>query len=337
MSIRLAGLTRCGLSVLATSLLTVSPAVAEPIYTVTDMGISSDSLLDSGDSSRDVITQQRITLDPSGKIKIGTWERPGEYEGPLPDSLNPGAYGVDAVATSHAGKNTAGWGFDKDRAWAGFADIDGHAMATGNLPNQTWSQALGVNEKGQVVGMSGSAGSNAQAFLYTPEEGIKGLGKAEVGSAAYAINNSGQLVGELAKGSSGPTTARAFTSFNNGPLVDLNRLVDPTLGYTLTRAMDINNLGQIAAFGLDSLDVMHALLLTPKVSVDANSLVAAASGVDDASTSTSTSIPPSVLTPPLHVELGSPLMVPEPSVLALFGLVAAGLATRRGIGRRRSL
>ncbi|WP_406696791.1 PEP-CTERM sorting domain-containing protein [Singulisphaera sp. Ch08] len=324
MSVRLAGLTRCGFSAVAAVLLAVSAAVAEPIYTVTDMGVSSDSLLTPGDSAMDVITQRRVTLDPSGKVSIETWERPGDYEGPLPDSLNPGAYGVDAVAADRAGKNAAGWGFDKERAWAGFAEIDGHATATGNLPDRTWSQALGVNEKGQVVGMSGSGSAgSAQAFLYTPEEGIKGLGQAEVGSAAYAINDSGQLVGELAKGS-GPV-GRAFTSFNNGPLVDLNRLIDPTLGYTMTRATDINALGQIGAFGLDSLDVMHAFLLTPTISVDADSLAAAAVGTNDTSTP-----------PPFNIVLDTPQTVPEPSVLALFGLVTVGLAARRRIGHRRS-
>ena len=114
--------------------------------------------------------------------------------------------------------------------------------------------------------------------------------------------------------------------------VDPNRLIDPTSGSTLTRATNTNALGQIGAFGINSLDVMHALRLAPQVAVDANSLAAAASGADGTSTD-----PIPVSMPPLHVELGSPQTVPEPSVLALFGLVTAGLAARRGIGRRRSL
>ncbi|WP_254054059.1 PEP-CTERM sorting domain-containing protein [Singulisphaera sp. GP187] len=180
-----------------------------------------------------------------------------------------------------------------------------------------------------MVGTSGSGGQNAQAFLYTQAEGATGLGKADVGSAANAINNSGQLVGDLAKGS-GPT-GRTFASFNENAPVDPNRLIDPTSASTLTRATDINAVGQIGAFGLTSLDVMHALRLAPQVPDSANSLVAAASGADGTST------PMPVSMPSLHVELGAPQPVPEPSVLALFGIVSAGLVARRRIARRRAI
>jgi PEP-CTERM motif len=102
-------------------------------------------------------------------------------------------------------------------------------------------------------------------------------------------------------------------------------LIDPNSGWTVTRATDINDLGQIGAFGIDSLDVMHALLLTPTVPVDAARLAAADSDFLAASSATST-----------VSELASPLAVPEPSVLALFGLVTAGLAAGRVHRLRRS-
>ncbi len=66
----------------------------------------------------------------------------------------------------------------------------------GTLPGGTNSQALAVNNSGQVVGWSSTSNSPMHAFLYN-------LGTmTDLGtlygrySAAYAINNNGQLVGE---------------------------------------------------------------------------------------------------------------------------------------------
>ena len=46
-------------------------------------------------------------------------------------------------------------------------------------------------------------------------------------------------------------------------MVDLNTLIDPTLGITLTGAVDINNSGQIVANGNYASPGVHAFLLTP--------------------------------------------------------------------------
>jgi probable HAF family extracellular repeat protein len=76
-------------------------------------------------------------------------------------------------------------------------------------------------------------------------------------SCAYAINNSGQVVG----GSflSDNVTYHAFLYYRNGPMLDLNNLLLNSIGTYLTEAFGINDSGQIIANGANG----HAYLLTP--------------------------------------------------------------------------
>ncbi len=112
MSIRLAGLTRCGLPAVAASLLAVSSAVAEPMYTVADVVRSSETGHSSGDRSRDVAIPKPLNPDSSGKVAVGTGDQPqpNESKGPHPDTLKQGTPGGSAAATSRIGKQRGGSG-----------------------------------------------------------------------------------------------------------------------------------------------------------------------------------------------------------------------------------
>lgn len=72
-------------------------------------------------------------------------------------------------------------------------------------------------------------------------------------SDGYAINDEGQVTGH-SDSLGGP---HAFL-YRDGQMVDLNGLIDPTLGITLTDATGINDHGHIVANGGS-----HAYLLTP--------------------------------------------------------------------------
>ncbi len=101
-----------------------------------------------------------------------------------------------------------------------------------------WSGAYSINDLGQVVGESQTAGGDMHAFRWTPEDGMVDIG-AQIGgqNSAYAINDLGQIVGSRSDAPAGPV--RAFLWTASGGLIDLD-----TLGGTYSVALDINNLGQ---------------------------------------------------------------------------------------------
>jgi probable HAF family extracellular repeat protein len=122
----------------------------------------------------------------------------------------------------------------------------------GNLGGP-WSAALSVNDLGQVVGylgidsLPGNPGElyPTTAFLYAggTMNIIGGLFTDGV-SIASDINNLGQVVGS-ARGPDGGLS-HAFL-YENGVLTDLNALIDPASGWTITDAAAINDVQQIAA------------------------------------------------------------------------------------------
>jgi probable HAF family extracellular repeat protein len=69
-------------------------------------------------------------------------------------------------------------------------------------------------------------------------------------SQAAGINNLGQVVGH----SQGSFSGNHGFLFSDGAMFDLNGLIDPTAGWIIVDAVDINNSGQIAAYGLNTKD-----------------------------------------------------------------------------------
>jgi probable HAF family extracellular repeat protein len=139
----------------------------------------------------------------------------------------------------------------------------------GTLPGTNLSFANALNEHAQVVGQSlnTAAPGTSRAFLW--EEGtLLDLGKvasSHKSSEARAINRNSVIVGLSGTGSS--TLAWVW---RDGTTRDLNTLVatdDPNRRYVrLTKAVAINDKGQIAAQGVDSRrgsNVVRGYLLTP--------------------------------------------------------------------------
>jgi probable HAF family extracellular repeat protein len=121
----------------------------------------------------------------------------------------------------------------------------------GNLGGP-WSAALSVNDHGQVVGylgidsLPGNPGElyPTTAYLYAGASLhiIGGLFANGV-SIASDINNLGQVVGS-ARGPDGLSHAFLYA---DGAMLDLNTLIDPASGWTITDASAINDVQQIAA------------------------------------------------------------------------------------------
>ena len=126
----------------------------------------------------------------------------------------------------------------------------------------TYSSANALNDMSMVVGSSYLAGdANFRAFSWAGA-GMQDLGTlGGLNSVAYGVNNFGTVVGssDLALGSA----LHAFL-YHGGEMFDLNSLIDPLAGYVLNYAADINDAGQIAAFGCTTSGIVcQAFLLTP--------------------------------------------------------------------------
>ena len=132
----------------------------------------------------------------------------------------------------------------------------------------SWARA--INADGRVAGQSSlKNGPDYHAFLWTPttNNGTQGKMK-DLGtlnwhtsikdSAAYGINDSGDVVGNAGNGA---PPEDAFYWPGSGGLQNLNDLV-PANSMFLDTAAGINNTGQIAGYQLGGANP-HAFLLTP--------------------------------------------------------------------------
>ncbi len=147
---------------------------------------------------------------------------------------------------------------DHDRQRATWWKSDGAPVDLGALNPAHASEALDVNEAGQIVGKSfvgvvpGSTSGTlqAQAFLY--ENGsMRGLGllpsaPAALHSIANAISDDGWVVGQVEQIAG---LAQRAVLWREGVIVDLNDYLPASSGWVLTSAVDVNEHGDIVGRG----------------------------------------------------------------------------------------
>ncbi|HVU87577.1 MAG TPA: hypothetical protein VHD36_09655 [Pirellulales bacterium] len=176
--------------------------------------------------------------------------------GLLPEDNQGGALAINSIGQivgSSEGSVSSGGG----RA---FLYSNGTLHDLGTLGGSL-SVADGINSHGQIVGYSYIADIGPEhAFLISNGAMIDlgSLGGASSASAAFAINESGQVVGgsDLAGGG-----GHAFV-YNDGTMFDLNSLVPQKSGWVLEQATGINDSGQIVGEGILN-GRTTAFLLTP--------------------------------------------------------------------------
>lgn len=119
----------------------------------------------------------------------------------------------------------------------------GTLVDLGTLAGREVNSAVVINNAGQVAGYSESANGGMHAFFY--EDGVMtDLGS--FGGLDVTIGGMNQLGQVVGTGNTWDGPDVPFIS-SNGALIDLNTLIDATVGWTITSALDINDHGQIIA------------------------------------------------------------------------------------------
>lgn len=114
------------------------------------------------------------------------------------------------------------------------------------------STALGVNNLGQVVGVTTVSEGESSAFLWSAAGGLQII--APPSSGASAINDAGQVVGDA---TFSPGESEAFLWSPSGGLVNLGNL-----GLTPSGARSINRAGHIVGYSQFSGFTQHSFLWT---------------------------------------------------------------------------
>jgi len=132
----------------------------------------------------------------------------------------------------------------------------------GTLPGYTYeSQALAINNSGQIVGSS-NTDQVAEPFFYSSGtmQDLGSLPGYPNYSVATGINDNGQVVGYAVEADG---SAHAFI-YASGTMTDLNNLIAPSsAGWTLEYGNAINDKGQIVGSGINPSGQNDAFLLTP--------------------------------------------------------------------------
>ncbi len=133
------------------------------------------------------------------------------------------------------------------------------------------SEAIAISELGTIVGNSSTsdeqaelAGDGTAAFSWS-DGSMTALHTLEnqAWSAASDVNSFGLVAGTV--GLSAPATASAATTavvWAPDAVLDLNLIVEPVEGLTLTAGVAINELGQVLCAALDASGASHAVLLS---------------------------------------------------------------------------
>jgi probable HAF family extracellular repeat protein len=138
---------------------------------------------------------------------------------------------------------------------------DGAFVDLGVLPGFAFSFGWAISDTGQVAGNSTSASGNSERFVRSTDGGgLENLGGVGEHNVAMGINTSGDVVGTR-----GQSQKRAVRYTDAAGLQDLNTLIDPSSGWVLLGANDINDAGQIVGYGFNNLTGQtHGVRLWPR-------------------------------------------------------------------------
>lgn len=139
---------------------------------------------------------------------------------------------------------------------------DGEFVDLGVLPDFAHSFGSAINASGRVAGnVTSASGNTERLFRFTDGTGLQDLGGTGEHNASFGINALGQVVG-----CRGQRVQRALRYTDEAGLQDLNTLIDPSMGWVLLCAYDINDAGQIAGYAFNNnTGLTHAVRLQPAI------------------------------------------------------------------------
>lgn len=143
------------------------------------------------------------------------------------------AFGINNAGVVVGASNLSGQG-DLTHA---FVYAKGEMVDLGTLEGGTSSSAEAINNAGVIAGVSNGTGfeDSQHAFIYS--QGVmRDIGTLGGRLTVNDINSRGQVVG---------MSGGVGYVYTNGQMLDLNSLIDPSLGWTVTAAVGINDAGQI--------------------------------------------------------------------------------------------
>ncbi len=135
----------------------------------------------------------------------------------------------------------------------------------GTLSGGCCSEAFDINDAEQIVGFSWQEGRTRRHACLWAGDSRTDLGALPGGlhSEAYAINTAGWIVGSSWTNLVPPGEPRA-SLWRDGRVCDLNEMVSTRGDWTLIKARDINDLGQIVVVAVhNETNEQHGLVLTP--------------------------------------------------------------------------
>jgi probable HAF family extracellular repeat protein len=178
--------------------------------------------------------------------------------GQLTDLGTLGGSWSSAGAINNAG-HVAGTSMLSNGNFAAFYSNGQSLLNLGTLGGAN-SYGMAISQNGKVAGAAENASGWLNAFLWTVS-GLTNLGTlGGSNSAAYGVNSAGAVVGYSFV--TGDLATDGFL-YQNGTMYDLNSLLAPDTGWSITQATAIDDAGDILAIGSFD-DQNWAIELTPE-------------------------------------------------------------------------
>jgi len=189
------------------------------------------------------------TCDPTFQIlqfRAAIWQPDGTIQElpPLPGDSTSAAVAINDLGQVVGISGDCGVAVGSVSARHAVLWQNGVPTDLGNIGGDAWNTPTAINNAGTIIGFANTAPGTArsyEAFIWTPAGGMKSLGKlpGDVRSAAFGINESGQIVGDSSNGK-----VPQAVVWQNNKLFNMNSLTETGSPFLLV-AGDIDQQGHI--------------------------------------------------------------------------------------------